>query len=88
MLECVELLTRLGDSDLCHLEWVPGHWEIRGNENVDLQTNIGSITEFVGPQPATLLSLSSVKLISNFVYEIGGDNPKLFFPKLNGTKQK
>jgi hypothetical protein len=51
----------LAETNSVTLIWVPGHTNEQGNKNADELARKGSEMDFLGPEPALPLTLSSVK---------------------------
>ncbi|KAL1457413.1 hypothetical protein WDU94_007649 [Cyamophila willieti] len=59
--ECIGTLNDLAASNQVHLEWIPGHRDIQGNETADKMARIGAGTKFIGPEPVLGLTKSTLK---------------------------
>ncbi|KAL1446432.1 hypothetical protein WDU94_012296 [Cyamophila willieti] len=59
--ECLHTLQQLGKTNRVHLEWVPGHKGIAGNEQADQLARKGSGTPFTGPEPVIGISKTEAR---------------------------
>jgi hypothetical protein len=61
VLQCWSSLQQLSMTNRVGLFWVPGHYDILGNEKVDQSARRGSGSAFCAPEPCLRLSTSSVR---------------------------
>jgi ribonuclease HI len=54
VLQCRDSLLELALSNRVQLVWVPGHFDIHGNEEADALAGVRSSSAFVGPEPCFL----------------------------------
>jgi hypothetical protein len=59
--ECWLSLQDLSNNNRVRFLWVPGPWDIKGNEEVDRLARMGSDYRFCGPEPCVPLSASVVR---------------------------
>ncbi|XP_062713028.1 uncharacterized protein LOC134290062 [Aedes albopictus] len=62
VIACRTQIEELNSANAVHLVWVPGHSSITGNELADELARTGASHDFIGPEPAILVSKCWVKL--------------------------
>ena len=61
---CLQSLITLSQSNKVTLMWVPGHMGIKGNEKADEMARKGSAIDFIGPGPACMVPMCTIKLMN------------------------
>jgi hypothetical protein len=56
--QCWLSLQDLSNNNMVRLCWMPGHCDIKGNEEADRLARMGSDSYFWGPEPCVLLTVS------------------------------
>lgn len=69
MIECIESLKSLSNSNKVNLLWVPGHSNVEGNEKADNLARMGSKTPFYGPNPTLGLTYTTQRSIIRDFYK-------------------